>query len=451
MIARLNRLYCLSRRGMVVPALSMFAAFMAAGQTQDSLTIDKAVEIVLKRHPSVAQAQEALAASREHTQGLKCAYYPFVNAIASDVYLGPQYPFNLGVAKFPMFPDNNFDAHIGADYTVFDFGKRRTSVETGTIGEANASDRLRSVKTGLYYQVSQLFTTIILEQKSVRVADDAIAELDRHLLDVKKKFETGSATEYDVLKTEVQRAGARNRRIDIGADLTKKQAVLRQLLGLPPDAAVPLQGGFDTLFVPLNADSLIQSAVQNRSDYAMVLHTKQSAQLQRQSAKIENLPVVGVHASAGFKNGFPDDEPPPNTDITTPRFNWSAGAQVSVPVFDGMRARHREREAERSEEAAAAAVNDLEERLKTDVLQAKADVEATYSKLDISRTQVQFANRSLELARLKYDAGVLTNLDVLDAENDFSEAQLGHLQNQYRYVMSRYSLGQATGAFPAAR
>ena len=44
------------------------------------------------------------------------------------------------------------------------------------------------------------------------------------------------------------------------------------------------------------------------------------------------------------------------------------------------------------------------------------------------------------------EAGVITNLDVLDAENDFSKAQLGHLENQFRYVLSVYGLDQATGA-----
>jgi len=429
--------------------MALFSLILVAcpvfSQQQDSLTINKAIEIVLKRHPSIVQATEALAAMQERTQGQKSSYLPFANISVADVYLGPEYPFNLGVAKFPMYPDNNFDAHFGAEYTVFDFGKRRISVESAKTGEESAGDRLQSIRTNLYYQVSQIFTTIILLEKSILVSDDAIAELDRHLLTVKKKVETGSATEFDVLKTEVQRAVAQSQRIDIGADLVKKQTVLRQLLGMPENAPLFLHGGFDTLFVNQKADTLIQNALQNRSDYAMAIHTKKSAELQRQSAKIVNLPQLGVHASLGYKNGLPNDAPPPSTDISTPRFNWSAGAQISMPLYDGMRAHHLETEADRNVKAASAAVNDIEEKIKSDVLQAQTDVEASYAKLDVSRKQVQFSQRSLELAQLKYDAGVITNLDVLDAENDFSQAQLGHLQNQYRYVMSMYALEQATG------
>jgi outer membrane protein TolC len=431
--------------------LCLLSILIVAGvfaQQQDSLTIDKAVDIVLKRHPSITQAQEALEASRAHTQGLTSANYPSVNATVSDVYLGPEYPFNLGGLKFAMFPDNNFDAHIGATYTVYDFGKRSMTLEAGKTGEKSASDQLQSVKTQLYYQVLQLFTSIILQEKSVTVADEGIAELDRHLVDVRKKIEAGSATEFDALKTQVQLTGAQGQRIDIASDMAKKKTALGQLLGFTPAASLDLKGGFDTLPARLNVDSLISYALDNRSERALAVNARQSAKIQREIAKKENLPVLNIHASGGFKNGFPDTVAPPRTDISTPRINWSAGAEVSIPLYDGKRAHFHEQEAARNEMASNAALNTIDERIKTEVLQAKEDVEASFSKLDISQAQITFAQRSLELARLKYDAGVVTNLDVLDAENDFSQAKLGHLRNQYQYTQSIYALDKAIGRMP---
>jgi outer membrane protein TolC len=268
---------------------------------------------------------------------------------------------------------------------------------------------------------------------------------------VQKKIAAGSATEYDVLKTQVQRATAQSLRIDIAADLAKKQLALRQLLGFAPGAPIILKGGFDTLVVKLNADSLVTAALSGRSERALALHSKQSAKLQRDLTSKENLPNFNVHASAGFKNGFPDDVPPPNTDISTPRVNWSAGAEVSVPLYDAKRAKYHEQEAARNELATNAALNAVDERIKTEVLQAASDVEASFSKLDISRAQIAFAKRSLELAQLKYDAGVVTNLDVLDAENDFSQAQLGHLRNQFQYTQSLFALDHAIGRLPLVK
>jgi outer membrane protein TolC len=322
------------------------------------------------------------------------------------------------------------------------------TLEASKTGEESASDQLQSVKTQLYYQVLQLFSSIILQEKSLRVADEGIAELDRHLVDVRKKIEAGSATEFDALKTQVQRANAQGQRIDIASDMAKKKTALSQLLGFTPAASLDLKGGFDTLPARLNVDSLISYALDNRSERALAVNARQSAKIQREIAKKENLPVLNIHASGGFKNGFPDTVAPPRTDISTPRINWSAGAEVSIPLYDGKRAHFHEQEAARNEMASNAALNTIDERIKTEVLQAKEDVEASFSKLDISQAQITFAQRSLELARLKYDAGVVTNLDVLDAENDFSQAKLGHLRNQYQYTQSIYALDKAIGRMP---
>ena len=423
----------------------MLAVAAVFSQGRDSLTVDNAVEIVLQRNPSVAQATEALAAARELTLGMKSANYPSVKASLSDVYLGPEYPFNFYGTPFPMYPDNNFDAHISAEYSIYDFGKRSVKIKNGAVGEAMGEDNLEKIKIGLSFQIVQIFHNILLLERSVEVAEDGIAELDRHLLIVKKKLETGSATEYDVLKTEVQRAIAQSQLIDIENDRSKKQVLLRQLLGLAPDALFHLKGSFDASQTNLNRDSLIECALKSRIEHTLALHKVESAKLQHESAHRENLPDLGGYISAGFKNGLPDYVAPPHTNITTPRIDWAVGAQATIPIYDGMKTKHHESEADRNELAAAAGLKDIEERIKTEVLQAKTDVESAFAKLAVSATQVRFAGESLTLARLKYEAGVITNHDVLDAENDLEQAKLGHLQNQYRYVMSLYSLDQATG------
>ena len=430
-----------SRRFFAFVSIALF--FAAQLSAQDSLTIDRAIDIVIKRNFSIRQGEEALAAAKEHTGGLKSANYPNVNAVISDTYIGPRYPFSFGAEKLNMVPDNAFDAHIGADFTVYDFGKRQKTIETGAIAENTAADRLAGIKTELTYQVRQLFTSIILQEKSLRVADEGIAELDQHLDVVKKKIETGSATEYDILKTEVQQATAKSMRIDIANDLKKKNSTLCLLLGFAPDVVVSCFGPIDTLQVRGNADSLFRAAIANRSDYALLLHAKQSAELELGRTKLENRPIVGLHASAGFKNGLPNDKMPP--DINTPRVNWAAGATITAPLYDGKRAEQRKKESQRLCDAAQAGIVDKEEHIRIEIQQAMADVDASFSKLDVSRAQVRFAQRSLELARFKYEAGVITNLDVLDAENDFSQAKLSHLQNQFRYVISVYGLDQATG------
>jgi len=409
---------------------------------QDSLTLSGAVAIVLKRHPSITQAREALMAAAEHTRGLQSSFLPTVSADASYVNIGPDNPLtfpNLGTFKF--FPENGLDAHLSVAYTVYDFGKRAVSVETGRIAEAASSDALRSAQTMLSYKVVQIFNAILLLSQSVEVANEEITELDRHLSIVKKRLETGSATEYDAVKTETQRASAQGRRIETNNDLLKMRTALYGLLGIGYGKPLEVQGGFPTKIAALNADSLVASAMKNRMDMINAIHKKESAHILCKNAALENAPVLGIAATAGVKNGI-------MPDIEKLELNWTAGARLSVPLYDGNRAASHKLETQRGEAAADATIADTRERITTEVLQAKADMDAAFARLDVSSAQVKFAQRTLILAHLKFEAGVITNNDVLDAENDFSHARLDDVQNAYRFTESLNALDLATGAPP---
>ena len=58
---------------------------------------------------------------------------------------------------------------------------------------------------------------------------------------------------------------------------------------------------------------------------------------------------------------------------------------------------------------------------------------------------VEQAKSAVEQARIRYQAGTVTNLDLLDAETSLSQAELMQIQALYQFVVSRYELGQAVG------
>jgi len=58
------------------------------------------------------------------------------------------------------------------------------------------------------------------------------------------------------------------------------------------------------------------------------------------------------------------------------------------------------------------------------------------------------AEEAVATAKARYEAGVATNLDVLDAQTSLSNARLARLGAHYEYVTSRYALEKATGARP---
>ena len=433
----------------VAALLGRCAMTHAAPQdSQDSLTLKETLRLVLARNPSLAQAAASLEATCAHAQTLGSYYYPTVNGILSYADIGPIFNIALtpGSTPFQFYPANNYDGHISVDYTLLDFGKRGLSVEAGKVQEAMAGDRLQNAKISLSYLVMNIFNTIILLQKGIEVNDEQIATLDRHLQVVKEKSRTGSATEFDTLTTAVQHASAQSQRISLANSLSKQRIALQQLLGFPLGVPLFLKGDFGVGPLELSADSLIGAAFENRSDRKLAQHSIAAAQVQVQSAKLENYPVLSAFATAGIKNGYIQSFTDQN--LNEPVFNWTAGGRLTFPIFDGFRQKNSFSEAKSNERAAASGLSEVEERIRTEVLQAKSDVEAALAQVDLSSLKVKQAARSFELARIRFETGAITNIDLLDEQNKYVEAEYAHIQNRYQYVLSLLGLDKATGRMP---
>ena len=83
--------------------------------------------------------------------------------------------------------------------------------------------------------------------------------------------------------------------------------------------------------------------------------------------------------------------------------------------------------------------------LDKDVAQAKSDLLATTTKLKNYEIQVEQAKEALNLANIRYKAGVITNLEMLTAQTDLQNAELGQIQLQFQVLLSTLTINQIGG------
>ncbi|MGB9591420.1 MAG: TolC family protein, partial [Candidatus Kryptoniota bacterium] len=294
------------------------------------------------------------------------------------------------------------------------------------------------MKQDLSYQTVQTFYTILFLEKSIQVQKDEIATLRQHLLMTKKKVEAGTGTDFDVLTTQVRVAAAVDKRISLENSLINAQTQLRRLLNFPANIPLKLIGDFTESPISLNMDSLLNVALQNRVELKMADDQIKIAKAQYSVASVVNNPSVNFSVSYGFKNGY---EP----NINAWRGNYVAALQVQIPLFDGYRENSMKEEASATIRAAESHREDIIEKIKSDVQMAVTDLQSNMEKLQTTDITIQQAESALQLARLRYQAGTVTNLDLLDSETALAEAKLMQLEALYRFVMSRYELKHALG------
>lgn len=420
--------------------LAFITSSFSQSQTSASLTLDQAIQKVMKNHPLIEQAQQRAQASQARVDESRSSFYPELDATALYSRIGPVPSIDIpNLGSFSLFPENNYDAHLAARHTLFDFGRRSTQNALARSERQSAEDNIEQVKSGLAYQTVQVFYTILFLQEDIRVLDEEINALNEHLSISEKKAQTGSATDFDVLTTRVRVANANSQKVDVESALEKQIIALKRLMVVPQDQEIYLQGDFTSQSSETNPDSLVSDALAQRREIILARDAETSLEIQHRLASLGDRPSLKANLLLGVKNGY-------IPDLNEPKLNWVAGAQVQMPLFNGFRTRYRKQESEANLAAARAHTRDVSQQVRSEVQQALADIRAKQEKIQASRLQLEQAEQALALAKKQYEIGVITNLDLLDAQTSHLEANLNHLRALYQMILSRYALEKAAGS-----
>ncbi len=420
--------------GLLSPA---FAAVQAA--PSETLTVDDVVRLVLARNSSLKEVEDAVEVFRAKVDESRAALLPGIRGEASYARIDPLQSLTVpGMGTLSLYPENNYDIHTSLHQMLYDGKKTRTAIDLAGAEVEGAVDRGEILKRDLEFQAAQFFYAILFLQESIRVQNDHLKTLDDHLAIARKKLEIGTAIELEVLNTQVRIAAVRNQVTDLENALQKQEVALRRLAGIEGSAPLRLQGEFTRQSIGLDADVLISGALEKRPEGKALQTLKRAAEIQAQLAGLRAMPVVSFNLVVGAKNGY-------IPDLNPLKLNFVAALQADVPIFEGNLTKSLKAEAAANLKTVEDRRKELEDLVRSDVEQAISDVTASERKLETVEVNIGQARKALEFAKARYEAGTLTNLEVLDTEEARSDAEFMRLQALYKLVVSRLSLRRAAG------
>jgi outer membrane protein TolC len=402
------------------------------------IDLNRAVNNTVQRYPLITQLNRQVDAIESRVNQLKSNYLPTVDADFSYARVGPIQAIAFGPETFQLYPANNYDAHVEIGYMVYDFGKRDAMVDLVSSGKITALDNVEMAKSTLAYQAVQAYYSILFLQESLKLKDEQIANLNTHLQNTIDKVKSGSATDFDVLTTQVKVSSVKNQKIDIENEIRKQEIQIKSLMGMTPDANIYVTGSFSYTKTNLNFDSLIQLALNGRSDLKIARDNEITASLMKMNARKFDMPSLHFNFMYGFKNGF-------ITNIDVLRGNFAAAVNFKYPIYNGSKEESLEQEADATLFSSRSHSDEVEITIKSEVTRAMSDLSSLEVQLENIKVQIDQATKSVERSELQYKAGTLRNLDLLDAQTSLSEAKLSELQIIYRNIMAYYNLQRAVG------
>ncbi|MBP1677441.1 MAG: outer rane efflux protein [Bacteroidetes bacterium] len=420
--------------------VSATISLQAQSTSSDSLSLSNILDNVMNNYPSLLKVENDLTAADAKTELTKTAYLPDVLFSAGYSRIGPVNSFPFNGYEVKLIPENQYNATLSVNQTIYDFGKTgaNTTLDQNSREIVNLS--AGQIKQKLSGAVMMNYYNICFLQEAIRIKNDQLKNLNEHLTFVQKKQETGSATRYDILTTKVRISTIENQKTDLLAALKVQMAQLNTFLGKPVNNTLTVkQAAFHDEFLP-SVDSLLNTAYDNRYEMKIAKQKEAVSKSRLAAIKTQNNPTLNAFANGGFKNGYLNNQ---LADVG--RMNFVVGVGLKVPLFDANRSKYLKIQANADLQGNQQETELARRSISNEVVECRANAESALKKVKQSELQLQQATEAYQLANVNYQAGVITNLDLLDSYTSLSESKLTLYKTRIDHTVSLLRLKVALG------
>ena len=406
-----------------------------------TVSIEEAIALAYANNPDL---QVALLELEQAEATLAEARAEFLPVVTTSADLTAQETDALGTIEPEDDLDTSLNASVQASYDIFTSGQRianvraaKAQVRLNQLEVTRRREELRLSTTSLYYDLQD-------SGEQIRINQAFVNEADRNRRDNALRQEAGVGTTFDVLRADVQLANAQQDLIQAQAQQKIARRNLARLLNLPPTinvSATPVTAPerWESTYErwALTLEDSILLAFQGRAELEQQLAQREIGLQQARAARAANGPQIGLFANYSWSDLLDDSSD-----------TYSFGAQFDMVLTDGGAARARARQQEINADIAEERFSEVLDQVRFDVEAAYFDLRSNEENVGTARTAIAQADRALELANLRLDAGVGTQLDVLTAQSDLTEAEGNWVTAALGYNRALASLQRAVGRLP---
>jgi outer membrane protein TolC len=404
------------------------------------LTLQDAMERAQKYSQQTFAANIAALLAREDTVQAKAALLPTVNGLSQYIYTQSN-----GTPTGIFVPNDG--VHVYSDYATAHADLYAPSKLAGyhraIAAEAAARARADLAARGLIGTVMQDFYGMAAAARKVHNADLSVADAQAFLDITEKQEKGGEVAHSDTVKAHLQLNDRKRDRQEAQLALDKARIGFAVLLFPDYQTNFAVDDDLDTLSTLPVYGEIQALAGMNSPDIraAQAAVTEQTFELR--SARADRLPNVSADYFFGIEaNQFAIHDEQGRNNLGS-----SAQVQLNVPIWTWGAARSKVRQAEFKLQKAKNDLTYTQRNLLSELESFYREAAVARDQLTNLRESVNLASESLHLTTLRYQAGEVSVLEVVDAQTSARDARNAMDDGLARYRVAIGNLQTLTGAF----
>lgn len=342
-----------------------------------------------------------------------------------------------------MRPDSGADykqqkSALTLSWLLWDFGGRSATVESARQLLAAASETQSSTLQSVFLAAVQAFYQVHASTAALAATRESERAAGESLRAAEARYRVGTGTPADRLQAQTAYSQATLARISAEGSLQTAYGALANVIGRDaqrsPALAPVLDPAPDARF-ERDLSVLIDEARRHRPDLRAGEAQVAAAEADIAAARAAGLPTLSLVATAN------------NTDSSTgpAMHDGSLGVRVDIPVFSGFATNYRVRSAEEQRAIRAAQLERTRLQVSLDVWNAYQNLITATQSVKSAADLLASAEQSARVARGRYEAGVGSLLELLNAQSALASARLQDVQAKYGWRTGRATLAQAIG------
>jgi outer membrane protein TolC len=415
----------------------------APEKSEHPLSLQDAIRIAFKNNKDIQIQEQEIGFAKANILLAKSQFLPQLNLNAGYTHNGYIIPFSAGNKKdVGIFMGYKNDNKLGVsiDQTIYNGGANFANFKQAQTSLEAQNETLRAKKLDVEFEAKRLYYGLLLAYETKRIAEELVNNATEHYEDVKKKFEQGTASKFDVLQSKVEVSLLMPELVKSKNAIDVIIADLKKLLGLKRQDSIDLlDTHLEYSSVEINEEEFLKQAYLNKPEMVLKSLGIDINRWSIEMAKAGWRPQVNAGVNYNYRSNNLGDM------FNDKHSNWDAGVSVTIPIFDGFSSKAKVEEARARYAQAVLEKEDLGDQIAVEIRRACLDLQQAQAIIDSQKDNIDEAKEALKIAQVRYDNGEGTNLDILDTMVSLSQVRKNLSEGIYDYLMAHAYLDRTTG------
>lgn len=310
-----------------------------------------------------------------------------------------------------------------------------------------AVEDARGSKLTLVNEVKKAYYNILLGEESLAVLRSSEETITQTVEDVKAKYNSGLASEYDYITASVQLSNLQPSIIETKNSIEISKKMLKMYMGLPLSTNIEVSGNLDEFALPGTRTMFADSDLSGNNELRAMEIQINILQRNLEVSRTQRMPTL-----SGFGNFSLSGRDPVSfagMGGGSEDFLWmypiSAGVNISIPIFAGLKNVNKEKQLKNNIEQLKVQRNYLEESVNVQLQNSMNTLVSAEAKMIANKATIDQAQKGYDISRTRYDAGMGTMLEVNSAELQLTQAKLNYTQAVYDYLSAQADYDKLLG------